>query len=74
MPLSWKGTMMVLIPKQQNDKLVSQYVPIYLCTTIYKVIIKILVNRIKPLFDNLFSKYQGALILGRYITSNCFMA
>ena len=38
----------VLIPKVKEPKTVTQYKPISLCNFMYKVISKVMVNRIKP--------------------------
>ena len=41
--------------------------PISLCYTIYKIIAKILVSRLRPLLAETISPFQGAFILGRSI-------
>lgn len=38
-----------VIPKTKNPKKVMDYRPIALCSTLYKIIAKILCNRLKPL-------------------------
>ena len=42
-------TLIALIPKQIGPELVSHYRPISLCTTIYKIVTKIFVHKLKPL-------------------------
>ena len=49
---------------------VNQFRPTSLCNVIYKVISKILVNRLKPLMDQLVTPYQNAFIKGRNISDN----
>ena len=42
-------TFIALIPKIENPTQTQHFQPISLCTTVYKTISKILVNRIRPL-------------------------
>ncbi|PKA47714.1 putative mitochondrial protein [Apostasia shenzhenica] len=74
MPKRWKDTLVVLIPKVQGAELPSQFRPISLCTTIYKVIAKILINRVKDVLSSLISQEQGAFVPGRGIANNCLLA
>ncbi|PKA62376.1 putative mitochondrial protein [Apostasia shenzhenica] len=74
MPKRWKDTLVALIPKVQGAELPSQFRPISLCTTIYKVIAKILINRVKDVLSSLISQEQGAFVPGRGIADNCLLA
>ena len=58
-------TLVALIPKQLGPEKVSQYRPINLCNTVYKIVSKILVQRITPLLPNLISPMQAAFLEGR---------
>ena len=58
-------TLVVVIPKREGPKTLSYFRPISLCSTIYKVISKITVNRIRPHMHHLISPLQAAFILGR---------
>ena len=67
-------TLVALIPKMANASKITDFRPISCCTTIYKCISKVVVNRIKPHLDDLISQNQSAFIPGRRITDNILMA
>ena len=58
-------THIVLIPKIQGPETIANYRPISLCTLVYKIITKIIVNRIRPHLERLISPLQAAFVPGR---------
>ena len=67
-------TFITLIPKISFPNQVSHFRPISLCNAIYKVISRIMVNRLKPIMDSLISPFQNAFIKGWSISDNILIA
>jgi hypothetical protein len=74
MPEGINETAIVLIPKVDEPEMISQFRPIRLCNVIYKVLSKCLVNRLRPLLDDIISEAQRAFVPGRLITDNALLA
>lgn len=63
-----KQLKILLIPKSENPSSVSQFRPLGLCTAHYKILAKILVNRLRLLLQSFISLTQGAFMKGRQTT------
>src|SRR5699024_8566754 len=59
------STYLALIPKDSNPETFARFRPISLCNASYKILAKLLANRIKPLLNRLISSNQGGFIEGR---------
>ncbi|XP_021833608.1 uncharacterized protein LOC110773399 [Prunus avium] len=74
LPEHLNETLIALIPKVDIPVYMTQLRPISLCNTIYKVISKILVARLRPCMANLISPNQVSFVPGRQITDNIIVA
>ena len=66
-------TNIVLIPKIAGLEKLGNYCPICLCNTVYKMVTKIIVARIRPYLDKLVFPLQSAFVLGRRSVDNAIV-
>ncbi|XP_019196029.1 PREDICTED: uncharacterized protein LOC109189860 [Ipomoea nil] len=64
----------VFIPKKQTPELVADLHSIALSNVVYKIIAKVIANRMKPMLGDIISISQSAFIPGRLITDNILVA
>ena len=64
------STFLALIPKEFNLSSFDRFRPISLCNVSYKILSKLLANRLKPLLGKLISPLQGGFVKGRHILDN----
>ncbi|XP_028557267.1 uncharacterized protein LOC114581389 [Dendrobium catenatum] len=74
MDSNWKDTLIVLIPKNSNPLLPSNYKHISLCNSVYKVAAKVILNRLLQVIPLLISDEQAAFIKGRSVSDHVLMA
>ncbi|XP_028798620.1 uncharacterized protein LOC114754051 [Neltuma alba] len=67
-------TNVVLIPKVEHAENVGQFRPIGLCNFAYKIVSKILANRLKNLMKKVISENQRAFVTGRLIQDNILVS
>ena len=67
-------TFISLIPKIKNPKKVSDFQPIGLCNVIYKLIAKVMANRLKKFLAQSVPNFQSAFLSERLISNNIFVA
>ena len=67
-------TLVSLIPKVQNPTTVKEYRPIACCTVVYKIISKVLTNRLHGIIKSVICDSQAGFIPGRKIGDNIILA
>jgi hypothetical protein len=73
-PEHMNDTNIVLIPKVDRPTSMKDLRPISLCNVVYKILSKVLANRLKPLLHRYISVEQSAFIADRSILNNVMVA
>lgn len=73
MPEDLNYTYVVLIPKVKNPSKMTKLRPISLCNVSYKLISKVLANRLKCFHPSIIDENQSAFVPGRLVTDNILL-
>ena len=71
---SLDASFIALIPKKQNASNIRDFRPISLIGTVYKLLAKVLANRLRMVLDGLISESQNAFVGGRKILDSVLIA
>jgi len=71
---SLKYTFLVLIPKENNPSNFGDYRPIVLCNLCYKLIVKVIENKLNPILSRSLSSDKLGFLKGRQILEAIGMA
>ena len=64
---SLNATFITLIPKKNGASNIQDFRPISLVGSVYKILAKVLANRLKEVLDQLISESQNSFVSGRQI-------
>lgn len=67
-------TLLALIPKVEHPTSFNDFRPISLCNTIYKVVAKVISNRLKPMLILIISEEHSGFVPGRSIVEGIIIA
>jgi len=73
-PPSLNSTNIALIPKGNEQKSMKDWRPIALCNVLYKLVAKVLANRLKSILHKCILDNQSAFVLGCSILDNAMIA
>ena len=71
---STNASCIVLLPKKSMAKKISDYRPINLITSLYKIIAKVLTGRLRGILHEIIHSTQGAFVQGRQILDAVLIA
>ncbi|RVW97045.1 Transposon TX1 uncharacterized 149 kDa protein [Vitis vinifera] len=71
---STNATFIALVPKKSQSVKISDYRPISLVTSLYKIIAKVLSGRLRKVLHETISDSQGAFVEGRHILDAVLIA
>lgn len=74
LPSATNAMILCLVPKRPGASAISDYRPISSCNTLYKVISKLLVHRLKPILPSFIFPNQTAFVQGRLLVENTVFA
>ena len=72
-PKELNRTYITLIPKIPGPETLNNFHPISLCNTMYKIVSKILVTRLRPFLGKLISPFQSTFVPRRRGTDNAII-
>jgi len=74
LPKGVNSTILALVPKKTDSLEMKDFRPIACCNVLYKVVSKILANRLKTLLPRIISECQSAFVQGRLLMENILLA
>ncbi|CAN1761930.1 Transposon TX1 uncharacterized 149 kDa protein [Linum perenne] len=73
-PIGVQQTHIVLLPKVTNPEYMKDLRPISLCSVLYRIVAKVLTNRLRKVMHGVIGEEQSAFVKGRSIVDNILIA
>ena len=70
----FNNTFISLVPKKENPATFEDFKPISLCNTMYKIISKVMANRLKIVMGSIISEEQSGFLPGRSLFEGVVVA
>lgn len=67
-------TVVTLVPKKADARYAKDCRPIACCSTLYKIISKVIIHRLHKVIGEVINQSQSGFILGRHIADNIILA
>lgn len=74
LPKEVNSTILALIPKKYEAKQIGDYIPISCCNVFFKIILKLLANRLKKVLPRFISPNQSAFVKDRLLMESVLLA
>lgn len=74
LPKGVNSTILALIPKKEESKMMKDYRQISCCNVLYKIISKLMANRLKLVLPNFIEPNQSAFVKDRLLMENVLLA
>lgn len=74
LPKGVNSTILALVPEKTDSLEMKDFCPIACCNVLFKVVSKILANRLKQLLPRIISENQSAFVQGRLLMENVLLA
>ncbi|CAN0926384.1 LINE-1 reverse transcriptase homolog [Linum grandiflorum] len=74
LPNFFQETSIILLPKGDNPESMKDWCPISLCNVLYRLIAKVLANRLRRILPGIISEEQSVFVNGRSIVDNVMFA
>lgn len=73
MPNHMNTTFLGLVPKCHNVDTIKNFRPIGLCNNAFKLVTKIIINRLKPFLDTIIGPTQSIFLANRRVADNAII-